>query len=85
MNVHLNQTNDIKNKIYEMWQKTNETDFLITKVFTLFKHQCYPLQNSSLGQLHTNGDNIPTFGSSAGSLQLVWSSAYLVQSKKQVF
>ena len=38
-------------------------------------NQCYPLQNSSLGQLHTDGDVVPTFGSSAGSLQTVWSSA----------
>ena len=36
-------------------------------------------QNRSLGQLHTDGD-VPTFGSSAGSLQPVWSSAYLLHS-----
>ena len=57
-----------------MWQKSNETNFLFTKVFIFFKHQCYPLQNSYLGQLHTEGD-VPTFGSSAGSLQPVWVSA----------
>ena len=56
---------------YEVWQKRNETDFLFTKVFYFFKHQCYPLQNSSLEQLHTDGD-VPTFDSSAGSLQPVW-------------
>ena len=39
-----------------------------------FKHQCYPLQNSSLGQLHTYGDFVPTFGSSAGSFKPLWSS-----------
>ena len=38
--------------MYEVWQKSNETDFLFFKVFIFFKHQCYPLQNSSLGQLH---------------------------------
>ena len=41
-----------------MRQKSNETDFSFTKVF-FFKHQCYPLQNSSLGQLHTDGDVVP--------------------------
>jgi hypothetical protein len=61
---------------YEVRQKSNETDFLFTKVFTFFKHQCYPLQNSSLGQLHTNRDIVPTFGSSTGSLQPVWSYTY---------
>ena len=59
-----------------MWQKSNETDFLFTEVFIFFKRQCYPFQNSSLGQLHTDGDVVPTFVSSAGSLQPVWSSAY---------
>ena len=39
-----------------------------------FKHQCYPLQNSSLGQLHTDLDVIPTSSSIAGSLQPVWYS-----------
>ena len=48
--------------------------FLFTKVFIFFKHKCYPLQNTSLGQLHTVGDVVPTFGSSAGSLQPVWPS-----------
>ena len=42
-------------------QKSNETDFLFTKVL-FFKHQCYPLQNSSLGQPHSHGDVLPTFG-----------------------
>ena len=45
--------------------------FLFTKVFIFFKHQYYPLQNSSLGQLHTDGDIVATFGSSTGSLQHV--------------
>ena len=57
-----------------MWQKSNKTDYLFTKVFIFFKHQCYPLQNSSLGQLHTDVDVVTTFGSSAGSIQPVWSS-----------
>ena len=48
---------------YDMWQKNNVIDFLFTKVF-FFKHQCYPLQNCSLG------DIVPTFGSRSGSM--VW-------------
>ena len=44
--------------------------FIYQSCFILFKHRCYPLQNSSLGQLHTDGD-VPTFGSSAGILQHV--------------
>ena len=47
----------------------------IHQIFYFFKQQCYPLQNSSLGQLHTDGDVVPTFGSSTGSIQSVWSSA----------
>ena len=39
-----------------------------------FKHQCYPLLNSSLGQLHTYGDVVPTFLSNAGILQPIWFS-----------
>jgi hypothetical protein len=54
--------------------------FLFTKVFIFFKHQCYPLQNSSLGQLHADGDVVPTFASSVESLQLIWSSACLLLS-----
>ena len=40
------------------------SDFLFTEVFIFIKHQCYPLQNSSLGQLHTDGDVVPNFGRS---------------------
>jgi len=38
-----------------VWQKSNETDFLLTIHFILFTNQGYPLQNSSLGQLHGDG------------------------------
>jgi hypothetical protein len=38
-----------------VWQKSNETDFLLTMNFILFTNQGYPLQNSSLGQLHSEG------------------------------
>ena len=33
--------------------------FLFTKAFIFFKHQCFPLQNSSLGQLYTKVDIVP--------------------------
>ena len=46
-------------EIYKVCKLSNETDFLFTKVFIFFKHKCYPLQNCSLGQLHTNGDIVP--------------------------
>ena len=36
-------------KKYVVWQKSNETDFLLTMNFILFTNQGYPLQNSSLG------------------------------------
>jgi hypothetical protein len=74
-------SNNIKNIIYQdisdrninvyiqkVCKLSNETDFLLTKVFIFFKHQCYPLQNSSLGQLHTDGDVVLTLASSAISL-----------------
>ena len=37
---------------HELWPK-NETDLLFTKVFIYFKHQCYPLQNSSYTPMET--------------------------------
>ena len=52
-----------------MWQKSNEIDFFINKVFIFFKHQ-----NSLLGQIHTYGDAVATCGSSNGRLQPLWSS-----------
>jgi len=51
-----------------VWQKSNETDFLLTMNFILFTNQGYPLQNSSLGQLHSDGG-------SAGRLLLEYLSA----------
>ena len=56
-------------------RKVMKLIFYLQKFLSIFKHQCYPLQNSSLGQLHTDGDVVPAFGSSAGCLQPVWSSA----------
>jgi len=55
---------------YVVWQKSNETDFLLTMNFILFANQGYPLQNSSLGQLHSDGGVVSIVRSSAGSLLL---------------
>ena len=51
-----------------MWQKSNETDLLLTTNFILFTNQGYPLQNSSLGQLHSDGGVVSIVRSSAGRL-----------------
>jgi len=61
-------------------QKSNETDFLLTKNFILFANQSYPLQNSSLGQLHSDGGVVSTVRSSAGRLMLVYFSARRLRS-----
>ena len=53
-----------------MWQKSNETDFLLTMNFILFTNQGYPLQNSSLGQLHSDGSIVFIVHSRAGRLLL---------------
>ena len=44
-----------------MWQKSNETDFLLTMNFILFTNQGYPLRNISLGQLHSDEALFPLF------------------------
>ena len=51
-----------------VWQKSNETDFLLTMNFILFTNQGYSLQNSSLGQLHSDRGDVSTVRSSAGRL-----------------
>ena len=58
-----------------VWQKSNETDFLLTVNFILFTNQGYPLQNSSLGQLHSDGGVVSIVRSSTGRLLLVYLSA----------
>ena len=58
-----------------VWQKSIETDFLLTMNFILFTNQGYPLQNSSLGQLHSDGGVVSIVRSSAGRLLLVYLSA----------
>ena len=63
-----------------MWQKSNETDFLLTMNFILFTNQGYPLQNSPLGQLHSDGGVVSTVRSSEGRLLLVYLSARRLRS-----
>ena len=58
-----------------MWQKSNETDFLLTMNFIIFINQGYPFQNSSLGQLHSDGGVVSIVRSSAGRLLLEYLSA----------
>jgi len=58
-----------------VWQKSNETDFLLTMNFILFTNQGYLLQNSSLGQLHSDGGIVSIVLSSAGRLLLEYLSA----------
>jgi len=60
--------------LYVVWQKSNETDFLLTMNFILFTNHGYPLQNSSLGQLHSDGGIVSIVCSSAGRLLLVYLS-----------
>jgi hypothetical protein len=57
---------------YVVWQKSNETDFLLTMNFILFTNQGYPLQNSFLRQLHSDGGVVSIVRSSAGKLLLVY-------------
>ena len=60
---------------YVVWQKSNETNFLLTMNFILFTNQGYPLRNSSLVQLHSNGGVVSIVCSSAGRLLLEYLSA----------
>ena len=55
---------------YVVWQKSNETDFLSTMNFIIFTNQ-----NSSLGQLHSDGGVVSIVRRSAGRLLLVYLSA----------
>jgi len=52
---------------YKVWQKSNETDFLLT-MNSIFTNQGYPLQNSSIEQLHCDGGVVSIVCSSAGRL-----------------
>ena len=66
--------------MYVVWQKSNETDFLLTVNFILFTNQGYPLQNSSLGQLNSDGGVVSIVRSSAGRLLLVYFAARRLRS-----
>ena len=66
--LDLKKRNICKKAIYVVWQKSNESEFLLTMNFILFTNQGYPLQNSSLGQLHSNGGVVSIVRSSAGRL-----------------
>ena len=66
--------------IYVVWQKSNETDFLLTMNFFLFTNQGYALQNSSLGQVHSDGGVVSIVRSSAGRLLLEYLSACRLRS-----
>jgi len=61
--------------LYTVWQKSNKTDFLLSMNFILFTNVCYPLQNSSLGQLHNDGGVVSIVCSSAGRLLMEYLSA----------
>ena len=63
-----------------VWQKSSEIDFLLTMNFILFTNQGYPLQNSSLGQLHSDGGVVSIVSSSAVRLLLVYLSARRLRS-----
>ena len=69
-----------RSEVYVVWQKSNETDFLLTMNFILFTNQGYPLQSSSLGQLHSDGGVVSIVHSSAGRLVLVYISARRLRS-----
>ena len=60
--------------VYTVWQKSNETDFILTMNFILFTNQGYSLQNSSLGQLQSDGGVVSIVRSSAGRLLLEYLS-----------
>ena len=63
--------------LYVVWQKSNETGFILTVNFILFTN---PLQNSSLGQLHSDGGVVSSVHISAGMLLLVHLSARRLRS-----
>ena len=58
-----------------MWQKCNETDFLSTMNSIIFTNQGYPLQNNSLGQLHSDVGIVSIVRSNAGRVMLVYLAA----------
>ena len=79
-NIILDQSTTLKD--YVVWQKSNETDFLLTMNFILFTNQGYLLRNSSLGQLHSNRGIVSIVRSSAGRLLLEYLSARRLRSSR---
>jgi len=69
---------------YVVWQKSNETDFLLTMNFILFYKSVISFKICSLGQLHSDGGVVSIVRSSTGRFLLVYLSALLdiIQSKK---
>ena len=63
-----------------VWQKSNETDFILTMNFIFFTYQGYPLYSSTIGQLHIDGGVVSIVRSSAGRLLLVYLSARRLRS-----
>jgi len=63
-----------------VWQKSNETDLLLTMNFILFTNQGYPLQNSSLRQLLSDGGVVSIVRSRDGRLLLVYLSGRRLRS-----
>jgi len=63
-----------------VWQKSNETDFPLTMNFIRFTNHGYPLQNSSLGQLHNDGGVVSIVHSNTGRILLVYLSARRLRS-----
>ena len=67
--------NDVRTAEYVVWQKSNETGFLLTMNFIIFTNQGYPL-----GQLHSDGGVVSIVRSSTGRLLLVYLSARRLRS-----
>jgi len=77
---NLKRKKDTFRKTYTVWQKSNETYFLLNMNFILFTNQGYPLRSSSLGQLHSDGGVDSIVCSSAGRLLLEYLSARQLRS-----
>ena len=60
-------------------KKIKETDILLTMNFIPFTNQGYRFQNSSLGQLHSDGGVVSIIRNSAARLLLEYHSACLLR------
>jgi len=63
-----------------VWQKSNETDFLLTMDFILFKIKVIPFEIVPLGSYTATEAFFPFFCSSAGRLLLEYLSACRLRS-----